>query len=234
MKQRAYVAGILGGLAALVVLAIVIVQFGRYDPTPPSLEKHPIAAIPGELVWWDKEGCIMLGAASGANRRELHCPPIDHYGASNLQRVDANSVQYYEYSGAPGPQVVTVFLDSGQVTRTPSSGISKPLDGYNGVAPDGTSAFSRDDGSIWVTEAGQSQHQIADFDVAKYHAPRIASWSPDSQWMVLIYERPRDNYDQSEIWILSRDGKTSGSLTEHARGYNGVSWWIEGLGAWPK
>ena len=46
MRQRAYVAGILGGVAALLVLVVVVLQFGRYDPSPPSLQENPNPAIP--------------------------------------------------------------------------------------------------------------------------------------------------------------------------------------------
>lgn len=77
--------------------------------------------------------------------------------------------------------------------------------------------------------SGTSKVQIADFDVAEYRAPQFLTWSPDGEWMLLSYW----NDDASELWVLSRDGKTRGTLATGLR-QPVASWYIEGYGAWPK
>ncbi|HMS59214.1 MAG TPA: hypothetical protein PKA49_10220 [Tepidiformaceae bacterium] len=231
MRQRAYVAGILGGVAALLVLVVVVLQFGRYDPSPPSLQENPNPAIPGMIAWWDTDNCIVVGAASGATRKQAYCPGGPATGGSPLDWVDAKTITYAEYA-APGPQRVTVNIETGEATRSGTATPDKPFGPY-GTAPDGTFAATFEDGEIWVTENGQ-RHMVADFDTSKNHLPQVVSWSPDSRWMVLFYQKPRSGYEESEIWLLARDGSVAGTLTKDARGWGSVGWWIEGAGAWPK
>lgn len=232
MKERAYVVGVIAGLGGLVVLAVVVLQYGRFDPSPPSLQDHPNASIPGKIAWWDKDGCIVVGEASGASRKQVYCPG-EPYGGSGVPFAwqDANTVTYLEYLG-PKPQRVSVDVTTGQASRAPG-----PDDGgrtfYQGIAPDGTSAQVDEDGQVWVIEAGQ-RRKVYDFSVPEHHTPGVISWSPDSRWMVLTYDRPRGEYDRFEIWLLARDGSAAGTLTEHARGYGGVAWWLDGVGGWPK
>ena len=46
MKARLYVASVLAGLALLVIMVVVVLNYGRHDPSPPSLRDHPNPAIP--------------------------------------------------------------------------------------------------------------------------------------------------------------------------------------------
>jgi len=232
VKERAYVVGVIAGLGALVVLAVVVLQYGRFDPSPPSLQEHPNASIPGKIAWWDKDGCIVVGEASGASRKQVYCPGGPYGGSAPLTWQDANTVSYLEYAGQ-SPQRVAVNVTTGQDSRGAPVSPDKSIAPYESVAPDGTTALVDEDGSVWVTESGQ-RHKVYDFSVPEHHTPGVVTWSPDSRWMVLTYNRPRGEYDRFEIWLLARDGSAAGTLTDHARGYGGVAWWIDGVGGWPK
>ncbi|MCC6387729.1 MAG: hypothetical protein IT302_10125 [Dehalococcoidia bacterium] len=232
MKERAYVVAVILGLGALLVLAVAVLQFGRYDPSPPSLQDHPNASIPGKIAWWDKDACLVVGEASGASRKQVSCPSGPYGGGVPLRWDDANTLSYLEYTG-PTPQRVTVNVATGQISRVPDPDPGKDVYAYQGIAPDGTRATVDENGTVWVTES-DGNRKVADFDVAKHHGPGVTTWSPDSRWMVLLYNRPRGDSMDYEIWLLSRDGTVSGTLVEHARDWGGVAWWIEGVGGWPK
>lgn len=231
MKQRAYVAAVLGGLALLVVVGVVVLQFGRHNPSPPRLEENPNTAIPGELIWFNERGCIMRGAASGATRAEVYCSRQPQ-GVASRHRIDVRTAAFVEWAG-PTSQLVTVDLETREATFAPFD----PRDGpkfspwSTPVAPDGTGADIDESGRV-VIVAGGFRTQIADFDVAKYAQPQVAAWSPDSQWLVLSYYNRRGNGD-AEIWIISRDGRVQGTLAKRVRGAESVSWWIDGLAPTP-
>jgi hypothetical protein len=73
MKQRAVVAAVLGGLVAIIAVPLLIFAYGRHDPSPPSLEDDPVMAIPGTVLFFDEDGCVVEVAASGAQGSILTC-----------------------------------------------------------------------------------------------------------------------------------------------------------------
>ena len=51
LNARLYVAAVIGGLLALAITIVLVFQFGRHDPSPPSLTDNPNAAIPGKILY---------------------------------------------------------------------------------------------------------------------------------------------------------------------------------------
>jgi hypothetical protein len=106
-----------------------------------------------------------------------------------------------------------------------------PLGLYGGAfAPDGTYAFFDEGGELSLLKDG-ARTKITEFDVAKYNQPQVVLWSPDSQWILALYYGPHN--DGPELWIVSRDGETKGTLTKDVGFGNSVAWRIEGVGAQP-
>ena len=236
MRARLTFAGVLFGLAAIVVVPLLIFQFGRHDPSPPSLTKDPNPAIPGEILYFDEDGCVVRARASGEDTRVATCD-LSTTPASFVTWLGADTIAVGQSAfGKPGPteggfEVRTLNL------RTGEKGTGKAaIDGQ--FAPFGSSVGQESvhgervslgqNGEVTLL-AGTSKTQIADFDVAEYRSPQFLTWSPDGEWMVLVY------YDDEsqDLWVLSRDGKTAGTI---ARGLRQpiVSWYIDGHGAAPK
>lgn len=231
MRQRAYVAAVLGGLALLVVVGVVVLQFGRHNPSPRRLEGNPNTTIPGELIWFNERGCIMRGAASGASRAEVYCSRQPQSVAS-LHRIDVRTAAFVEWAG-PSPQLVTVDLETREATFKPYAPEDGPkfIPRPSPLAPDGAGASVDESGRLVIVVDGV-RTQIADFDVAKHGQPQVVTWSPDSQWLVLRYYSRRGDGD-AEIWIISRDGRMQGTFAKRVRGAESVSWWIDGLAPTP-
>ncbi len=227
MRQRLAVAGTLVGLAAIVVLVVLILQLGRHHPSPPSLSKHPNLAIPGELLWFDRNGCLVRGSASGARRAEVACVSAPSGATAWL---DDGGVGYVRF-GPAGPLLVrvnTVTREETEVATLPS-----PYPLGSAIGPEnarGESVEVRGRGEVWVTSGGRRE-RIHKFDVSRSSGARPVSWSPDSLWIVLEYYHPGD--DGGELWLLSRDGSVAGTLATQVRGGWAPSWRIEGVGVSP-
>ncbi len=226
MRQRATIAAILGGIAVVFVLAVLVIGPGRHHPSPPSLQDHPNAAIQGELLYVDSNGCIVTTKASGASRDRIHCPS----GPNPVQQVvwmEDGSIEYLRYDNA-GPTWIRVDPQTKAETNVGASG--GPSTGGWLVAPLNANdeyVEIRDGGEIWVGRTG-ALAKIRTFDVSDSSRPSMVAWSPDSQWMALQYVSPRS--DEAEIWLLSRDGQTAGTLATNLQPTPALSWRIEGVG----
>ncbi|MEX0782358.1 MAG: hypothetical protein WD557_06880 [Dehalococcoidia bacterium] len=231
MRQRAIIAAALCGLVAIVAIPLVIFQFGRHDPSPPSLQDEPIASIPGEVLFFDEDGCVVEVAASGAEPRILTCD-IATSPASFLTRIDAQSIALAQSRFGPGGggfDVTVLNLETGEETtgRVSITDQGFPFGMPNQESVHGERVSVGQDGEVTVL-AGTEKRVIQDFDVAEYRGPQFLTWSPDGEWMLLSYY----GEDEQELWVLSRDGETAGTLAKGLR-QPVVSWYIEGLGAWP-
>ena len=236
MKARLLVGGVLLGLAAIVVVPLLIFQFGRHDPSPPSLAKEPNPAIPGEILYIDEDGCVVRARASGEDTQVATCD-LSTTPAGFVTWVSADTIAVgqggFDKPGIPQVsfEVRTLNLSTGQdgIAKATVEGqfaqFGSPI-GQESVHGERVSVS--ENGEVTVL-AGTTKTEIADFDVAEYRGPQFLTWSPDGEWMLLAYH---DN-DSQEVWVLSRDGKTAGTI---ARGLRQpvVSWFIEGHGAAPK
>lgn len=229
MNARLYVAAIIGGLLALILTVVLVFQFGRHDPSPPSLTDDPNPAIPGKILYVNEKQCVVVAEASGASSDEVYCFG-QNKDYSQLYWVDGNTFAYV----VPGPttgSIIEVDIETGDESPPRTiAGQGFPGGPYS-EAPDGTSAQSEDGGKLVLVEGGVRK-EIADFDVPRYNWPQPMLWSPDSQWILLQYYPPRGG--ESEVWIVSRDGATRGTLTKDSIGWSNYAWWIEGVGAWPE
>jgi hypothetical protein len=91
MRQRAIVAAVLCGLVAIVAVPVLIFQFGRHDPSPPSLEDKPRPEIPGEVLFFDEDGCVVRARASG-ERVEIATCDVPTNPASFVTWIDGETI----------------------------------------------------------------------------------------------------------------------------------------------
>lgn len=232
MRARLYVAAVLGGLGALVVVAVVVLRVGRIDPSPPQLAGHPNNAIPGEIVYLDRNDCIVRAAASGAWRVQVYCLALAQYALRpDVTRVDKDTVAYFQWS-EPTYELVEINLTTKAVRHTVAQAARLGEYGLSGiVSPSGEVLAQDNDRGIFVVSSG-ARTKVAEFETPEYRSPHLETWSPDGKWFALRYYAD-EAQTSAELWILSRDGKVKGTLVADA-GYSMVSWWIDGLGAWPK
>ncbi len=231
MKKRLYVGGVFAGVAAILVLVMVVFAFGRNDPSPPSLRDNPNEAIPGEILYLDEDHCFTRAAASGASERKLACIP-QYYG-STLYWLAENTAGIVVYDPR-GAVLFEVDLATGATKDTGRvlSGIEKrpPAWPYGGAyAPDGTFAYFDEKGDFYHLVDGV-RTKIGEFDVPEYNIPQVVTWSPDSQWLLVQYYARHDSGPQ--LWIISRDAKTRGTLSKDVGPPHGA-WKIEGVGVQP-
>lgn len=228
MSSRLYVAAIIGGVLLLAVTLVLVFQFGRHDPSPPSLVDKPNPAIPGKLLFINERQCAIVVEASGASSEEVYCFGQTEFWGS-IYWVDGDTFAYISQPGQT-PQVTTVDI------RTGERGEPRPIPNFTDpwregrIAPDGAEAVAEDGGKIVLIKDGV-RTEIADFDVPRHNWPQPMLWSPDSQWLVLSYYPPRGG--DNEVWIMSRDGQVRGTLAESFRGV-GIAWWMDDVGSWPE
>ena len=230
-RQRLFVAGVFASFAVLLLLSVVIFQFGRRNPSPPSLQDHPNPAIPGEVIYLSTNSCITRISASGANKQEIVCPGRVDY----LARLDERAIVYGFYfpSGGPatqrdlvtGQEAVLATTMNPDRLFTPHTGANQRsvLDEFITVDPDGSVYRSNS------TEPGRTR--IFDCDCGEYKTPQFLTWSPDGQWVMVTYWK-NDN-PQQQLWIIARDGSFAGTLAAAGPNAN-ASWFIEGKGVLPK
>ncbi|MEP7216260.1 MAG: hypothetical protein ABI782_08405 [Anaerolineaceae bacterium] len=230
-RPRLLVGGVFAGFAILALLAVLIFQFGRHDPSPPSLQDKPNPEIPGEVIYLESNSCITRIDASGANRREIVCTGRVDFVA----RLDDRTIVYGSY-GPAGSPATQRDLVTGQETVYPAGTTPEkfPIGAFPGDQRSvlGEYITIDPDGSVFrsnTTEPGRTL--IFDCDCAEYRAPQFYTWSPDGQWVMLVYMT--NNSPGQELWILARDGSSAGTLA--TVGYNAnASWFIEGKGILPK
>jgi hypothetical protein len=226
LRTRLWAAAIVAGVVAIAVLVVLVFKFGRYNPSPPSLVEHPNPAIPGEILYIDRQGCISRAAASGATRSQVYCPGA---GASAITWVDRKTIAFTEFKSFAPPTWTKVDLESKQTTDT---GISARLAGPNPVSPKGERVILEANGDVTIVDQ-DLRRVIAHFDIPAHRIPVLATWSPDGEWLLLAYWSQRGN--AQELWVVSRDGNTKGTLADaQAMGPFAVSWWIDGSGYLPE
>ncbi len=234
MKERIVVGSAVGGLAILVAVALIVFQFGRENPSPPSLIENPNPAIPGELLFRDNDDCVVRATASGATREQVYCgTPGGAQYIESITWVDANTIGFVTFrpNGVGGADrlITKVDIASKQVVGEQVVSGTKETYALQVSAPDGSSALIDEDGILAITKDGQ-RIETWDTDVEQGRL-RPVLWSPDSQWIVLFYTPPRD-YNDNEFWIVSRDGELRGTLATDLQ-YQSASWRIDGVGITP-
>lgn len=230
MRQRWVAAAALGGVAVLVAAAVVALQFGRRNPSPPSLADEPNPAIPGRVAYIDEDGCVALVPASGGEARRITCA-IDRFGGA-LAWLDGETLAWVGFKGSPTATITRIDLATGQVTATSETATIAPGDVRGEpISVLGERARSDEEGRVTVS-SGSDTTEVADFDVARYRQPIPVLWSPDGQWLLLEYYPPREN--SAELWVISRDGRTRGTLLEATSSGGGVAWYIDGVGGSPR
>ncbi|HET7737767.1 MAG TPA: hypothetical protein VFK32_04265 [Tepidiformaceae bacterium] len=222
MRDRLWVAGVIGGLAAMVVLAAVVLKFGIKDPSPPSLVDDPNPEIPGQIAYIARDVCIRLVEASGSQPREVTCLS-PNTGIGGLIWLDERHIAVAAF-GQSGIEWTSVDVSNGDRAPVPSPTPGGALD--NMVSPRGEELFIEwDSGDVFRLEGGD-RIRIFDFDGPDNWAPEYVTWSPDGEWVLLRYG------EKGELWIVRRDGSFAGTLTDDVS-YGGATWWIDGLDPLP-
>jgi hypothetical protein len=241
MRTRLYVAGIFGALALLAIALVVVIQFGRHNPSPPLLKDHPRSEIPGEILYQDRDGCFVVAEASGAGATRYSCPFQQGPVGTEFWWVDETHVQWVYRTGPTDGRVMEVDIVTGQ-QRDTGEQVSEPDLGFKGPFPpapglndcqealDGTFACIDRDGKLAIAEGG-TVTRVAEFDLPEYSRPHVKGWSPDSQWVVLEYYGQRAQ--GPELWIVSRDGAVRGTLVKDIS-FTRIAWRIDGVGVWPE
>ncbi len=119
---RLAAAAVLGGVAALAALGVVLLAYGRHDPSPPSLRDRPNPAIPGEIAYFDDKGCIVRAAASGAHSEQVYCTAQGGSYLSgpflNLSWLDADTLVYSGVAAGGPARWLTLDLKTRTVRDT--------------------------------------------------------------------------------------------------------------------
>ncbi|MCC7090298.1 MAG: hypothetical protein M9925_04585 [Chloroflexi bacterium] len=225
MRTRLYVAAVIAGLALLVITVIVVANYGRHDPSPPSLRDDPNLAIPGSIIFLDEKQCILRAVASGAGIEEVYCLSRNDY-PSEIYFVDDTTILFTRYDSR-GPVLFELNTQTRAIRDLGAQPTSpKPVE-TGLVSPSGEEVFAEYDGRIVILKDG-TRTTITEFDTRDYGGPSPVTWSPDGQWILLRYWART----HPELWIISRDGATQGTLTTDASG-SAASWYIEGVGTYP-
>ncbi len=230
VKARLYVAGVLAGLAAVLVLAIVVLEFGISHPSPPSLRDHPRDEIPGSILYVDNRGCVVDAAASGRHADRVTCSLAGGGFANLVTWVDEQTFAYsFIKPGLTQPawQWVRVDLATKRETMVPGS-TSQPSVGADPLSGRGEQISVDPDGYLYRASSSGDRVRIYKLpagDGASGGQFAFVTWSPDSNWFLLRY------YPKGELWIISRDGLIAGTLASNVRG--GGSWIIPGAGILP-
>lgn len=222
MRDRLFVAGVLGAVALLIAVAVVALSFGRYNPSPPSLERDPNPAIPGRILFVGEDGCITVAQASGATRDDVYCSALHVFTVTWL---DEHTVGFMESTPDPAGRGTVLDLRTGETRPDGVPGYIQPSQ----VSVNGEAVSIDYEGHVLVSKDGEVR-TIATFDIPRSVTPIPFTWSPDGEWILIQYYPPRG--DGSELWILSRDGSVRGTIAKGVRG-GGASWWVDGHGFAP-
>ena len=218
MKRRAYVAAIFAGIAAVAVLVVLLLGPGRFDPSPPSLQRDPVPEIPGEILYIDRDDCIVRAKASGLDREQVRCVGPD---VNNVSWLTDTTIGYATF-GPGRPVWNEVDLSTGKTTVTNRFPQPEPP---NPVSVKGERIDFDREGSVYRVTDGE-RTKIFDFDGPEYQRPWLVTWSPDGEWLLLRY--------REELWIVSRDGSVQGTLARTRDHPQNASWRIEGHGYLPR
>jgi hypothetical protein len=239
MRTRLYVASIFGALALLAVTLVVVIAFGRHNPSPPLLKDNPRPEIPGRILYEGRDGCFVVAQASGAGEEHFGCAIKSGPIGSEFWWTDDNTVQWVHRTGPTDGKIIETNIQTGELRDTGEtfSGPEFPTQGqprFPGQfdcieGPDGTFGCINEDGSLTFAK-GDQVTTVAEFDLPEYNRPHMKGWSPDGQWVVLEYYPQRA--DGPELWIVSRDGSVRGTLATDVS-FTRIAWRIDGVGTWP-
>ena len=218
MRSRLYVAGIFAGVVAIALLAVLVVGLGRFDPSPPSLQKKPQPQIPGQILFVDPQYCVVRIRASGADREQLTCagPSV-----GVVSWLDENTIGYGTF-GPGSPSWTVVDLATGKNTAMQDAPARQAPDP---ISVKGERIDYDDQGSVYRVANGDRM-KVLDFDGSGHTRPQFVTWSPDGEWVLLQY--------RDELWIVNRDGSIKGMLAKTRPWQQSVSWWIDGHGYLPR
>src|SRR5688572_13896657 len=127
MKSRALLGATFAGLVGLVAVALAVFQFGRENPSPPSLTKNPNPAIPGELLYRNEDNCLVRAKASGESSEQIYCgEPVPGKGGGNAIWIDERTIGFVTHSTTPErADIVAVDIETREETvRTNVANIS--------------------------------------------------------------------------------------------------------------
>lgn len=249
MRDRIYVAVVVGAVAlvAATVLAVLTTGIRRADGFP-SLRTEPNRAIRGAIAYLRNDGCLVVAMASGASATQSVCVPP--YSVSAVAFVDKDTVALaMQATGLPLPsptpssmttptpvpppklqQWVLIDLRDGQLrpTGVPVAGVELPSP-FNGVvSPDGRFAWvDPADAKLYVSEP-QGRRLL--LRLAKDEPFMLNGWSPDGQWLLGVQFRGSRSY---LLIIVDVETGSAAELADDAAPVL-ASWWVDGLGAWPR
>lgn len=210
-----WVLGIVGAVAALVVVGFVVtavlVDSGGRVPEFPSLVDDPDPTLQGTVAYTDgNTGCVWIIAASGAASEEIYCPePWSVDEAAKLGKpvgpqlvwMDDGRLEmtWFRMQAEPGPDLdpgwqVVVDVRTGEVDELPRdtapsepNAETRPL-----MSPDGTQVgyvSNSRTGSVEVSVTqpdGTSKTLLSAQGPGKYvYGINSAFWSPDFQWIAV-------------------------------------------------
>jgi hypothetical protein len=228
MKARLYVAGVLAAVALVLVLAVVVLQFGISQPSPPSLRDHPRDEIPGSILHFDLGGCIVDAAASGRGVERVICPLAGAGYADTVTWIDEQTLAYAVTESSAGQSTwhwVQVDLVTKRET-TLSSLTGQPTRAADPLSVRGERVSLDPDGYLYRDSGGD---RVRIYELPSNQGAgqfEFATWSPDGEWFLLRY------YPKDELWIIRRDGSVAGTLASDVRG--GASWIVPGVGILPR
>ncbi len=231
MRGRLYVAGVLAGVTAVLVLAIVVLEFGISHPSPPSLRDTPRDQIPGSILYLDDRGCVVAAAASGRKADQISCPLASTGYMDTVIWIDDRTFAYAvmePMAKQPTWQWIRVDLATKLETTWPATVTQPTPSALDPVSPRNERISFDPDGYLYRTSSGGDRVRIYKLpagDGASGGQFAFVTWSPDSNWFLLRY------YPKGELWIISRDGSIAGTLASNVRG--GGSWLIPGVGILP-
>lgn len=228
MRTRLYVAGVLAGVAVVLVLAFVVLEFGISHPSPPSLRDHPHDEIPGSILYFDNTGCVVDAAASGRSANRVYCPPAATGYSDTLTWIDEKTFAYAVMEPmAKLPAGQWIKVDIATKRETPGTAMASPqMQVVNMSSVRGEQISFDPDGYLYRVSGGD-RIRIYKLPSGNGGGGQVGfmTWSPDGDWFLLRY------YPKSELWIVSRDGSVAGTLASNVRG--GGSWLIPGVGILP-
>lgn len=181
----------------------------------------------GVVAYVDANGCIARVAANGSNQKLPTFCPQTRQGVTFVAWQDATSVSYVvPESAALGWR----FHDF----ETGADGLL-PVDEAPKIRLLATAPWYRSaKGEVVEFDAGGTLYRLDNgsripiFWPAAYHltgTPRLATWSPDSQWL-LLFVSPGD-----ALWVVKRDGSIAFQVAESSRAQ--VAWFMPDAGALP-